>query len=118
MTGPIQERDWKYLRSLHDALLHELCSRILTEAVRIATADGDPHQRYLKLFRHLKQSDRIIARCFDDWRRSTILEKILCLRYHKLLPDEAVTHLSQETRERLGALEGILRKSAVPQQGQ
>ncbi len=95
MNGPIQERDWKYLRTIQDELLDELCSQIIAQAVEIATADqGNPHQRYLALYRHLKKSDDIVAECFNDWRRSTISNRILSLCRHKLLTEEHVKQMS------------------------
>jgi hypothetical protein len=110
MTGPIQERDWKYLRSIHDELLNELCFRILTEAGGISAGEkGNAHQRYLALYRHLKKSDDIIAECFNDWRRSTISSRIVSLRHHKLLQEEHVRHMSEKAQdwwERM--VEGIL----------
>jgi len=51
MTGPIRTRDWKYMRTIHDELLNELCSRILKKAVEIASAEQKrPHQRFLELY--------------------------------------------------------------------
>jgi hypothetical protein len=108
MTGPIQERDWKYLRNIHDELLNELCSRIIAKAVEIATAEkGNPHQRYLTLYRHFKKSDGIIAECFDDWRRSTISGRIICLRHYELLTDEHVKHMSEKAQEWLHMVEEL-----------
>jgi hypothetical protein len=74
MTGPILERDWKYLGSIKDELLNEICSRILTGAVKIAAGSEKdrPHQRYLTLYRYIEKSDSIVGDCFNDWRRSAI----------------------------------------------
>lgn len=108
MAGPIHERDWKYLRSIQDEMLNELCSRILTEVAEIAGAGGTPHQRYRALYRHLQKSDDIIADCFDDWRRSTINVRILNLRHHRLLKDEHVTRMSGEAQEWLRRMEAEL----------
>jgi hypothetical protein len=106
MTGPIHERDWKYLRSLHESLLNELCSRILTQVGRIAAGEeGSSHQRYLTLWRRLKGFDAIVGECFDDWRRSRIHERILALRRHKLLTDEHVTRLSESAQDWLHMVE-------------
>ena len=109
MTGPIQERDWKYLRSIHDELLNELCSRILTKAGEIAAGEkGSAHKRYLELCRHIEKSDDIIAVCFNDWRRSTISNRIVSLRHHKLLTEEHVKHMSEKAQEWLRMVEEIM----------
>lgn len=96
----LKERDWKYLRSIHDEMLHELCSRINEQAASIATSDeGNPHERYLKLYRHIQDSEEIIADCFNDWRRTNIHYKILFLRRHGLFRDEHAENLSERARE-------------------
>jgi hypothetical protein len=100
MDGPILERDWKYLRSIHDEILDELCSRILKKADEIANAETDrPHHRYLALFKHIQDSDDIVADCFNDWRRSNISNKILNLRHNRLLTDEHVIHMSSSAQD-------------------
>jgi septation ring formation regulator EzrA len=106
MIGSIQERDWKYLRSIQDELLNELCSRILTKAGEIAAGEkGSPRQRYQTLCRHLQKSDDIIADCFDDWRRSTISDRIISLRHHQLLTEEHVKHMSEKAQDWLRMIE-------------
>ena len=103
MTGSIPEKDWKYLRSIEAELLSELCRRINQGAVEIVRSkSGSEHEKYLKLYRHIEASDRIIADCFNDWRRSNLWLKLPLLRRHKLLTDERISNLSDETRERLG----------------
>ena len=109
MTGALQERDWKYLRSIHDELLHELCSRINRKAVELATAEGkNPHERYLALYRYLRESDEIVAKCFNDWRRSMLDLIVLNLRHNRLFTDEHVKHLSPEAQEWLRFVESSM----------
>jgi hypothetical protein len=108
MIGSIQERDWKYLRSICDEMLNELCFRILTEADGIVAGEKESsHQRYLALYRHIKKSDDMIAECFNDWRRSTINHRIVSLRRHKLLTEEHVKHLSETAQDWLRMVERI-----------
>ena len=110
MTGPIRTRDWKYMRTIHDELLNELCSRILTKDVEIAAAEQKrPHQRFLALYDHLRKSNRIVAECFDDWRRSNIDDKIVSLRYHGLLTDEQVKRVSEKAQDWLHKVESIMK---------
>jgi hypothetical protein len=42
-----------------------------------------------------------MADCFNDWRRSNIYLKLLLLHKHRLLADEHIAKLSDETRELL-----------------
>ena len=90
----IPERDWKYLRSIKRELLEALCKRINDEALRIVT-DPSPsqHEKFLRLYNHLMEENEVVAECFDDWRRSNILDKLLALRRRRLLTDEHVSRL-------------------------
>ena len=98
----IPERDWKYLRSIEKDLLAELCGRINRTALELLQAPGvGEHDRYLRLYRHYRDSDKIVADCFYDWRRSNITLKLPLIRKHKLLSPEMLAGLSEETRELL-----------------
>ena len=109
MEGPLKERDWKYMRSIHDELLHKLCADINRRAAEIATAEGpgNPHEQYLALYRYIQDSDSIIGDCFNDWRRSKLSLKIRHLRHHGLLTDKHVNNLSTEAQGWLRNIEEI-----------
>jgi len=47
----------------------------------------------------MKESDKIVAQCFDDWRRSNIRLKVIELQFYNLLTDEHLKHFSEETRQ-------------------
>lgn len=98
----IPESDWKYLRTIKDEMLEALCKRINDEASQIVSNKQlSQHERFLHLFRHVMQENEIIARCFDDWRRSNIIMNMLWLRKEQLLTDAHLSHLSEETRRRI-----------------
>jgi hypothetical protein len=99
----IPERDWKYLRGIKSELLEALCKRINDGALRIVT-DSSPgqHEKFLRLYTHLMEGNEVVAECFDDWRRSNILDKMLALRGQRLLTGEHVARLSAEARGRIG----------------
>jgi hypothetical protein len=103
----IPERDWKYLRRVQGQLLEALCSRINGEAEAsqiVADHSLNQHERFLRLYAHVIERDAVVADCFDDWRRSNMLLKLLLLRKHRLLTDEHISKLSTETQRRLNAV--------------
>ena len=105
MSVSLPERDWKYLRAVKDQLLANLCRSINESAVQIVQTGGlTEHEKYLKLYRHIEASDKIVAECFDDWRRSNLWLKVVLLCRHKLLSDEHLKSLSNELRDRLELL--------------
>lgn len=101
----IPEKDWKYLRSIKGEMLEVLCQRINEEALSIVNdASSTQHERFLRLFQHLREKNRIVGNCFDDWRRSHIMTNLLWLQSQKLITTEHLSRLSAETRERLALL--------------
>ena len=100
MTCLISETDWKYLRSIRNELLASLCRRINETTVDILRGKNKTdHDKYLKAFQHIKESDDIVAKCFNDWRRSTIGQRLISLQRHKLLPESHLQNLSEQARE-------------------
>jgi len=102
MTGSIPEDDWKYLRKIQPEMLSSLCARINRQARVLLESQAEPeHEKYQNLYQHVKDSDRIVADCFDDWRRSNIWLKILALRHEGLLTDEHLIHMSDKVKDLL-----------------
>ena len=102
MGKSISERDWKYLRKIQPEMLSALCERINRQAMAILQAeDISAHETYKNLYQHMKKSDKIVADCFDDWRRSNIRLKIPLLRRHGLLTDAQLNHMSDEIKDLL-----------------
>ncbi len=108
MASPTPERDWKYMKKVKEELLAALCKQINGQAMDILKSEANSeHERYGRLYRHVQDSDGIVADCFDDWRRSTLLMKLVALQRHGLLTSDHIQHLSEETQKRLKALEGL-----------
>ena len=100
MTREIPERDWKTLRRLNRLLLDRFYQSVLDEAVRIGK--GSPqtsHERYLNLYRYLKEQDRVLGDAFDDHRRSTALFKLANIYSLGLFTEEEFVEFSEDTRE-------------------
>lgn len=108
LNDNLRESDWKYMQSIKDELLNELCSRINEGAAALATGDeGTPHERYLKLYKYIQEQDDVIAACFNDWRRTTIHWKMVLLRQRDLMRDEHVANLSERARKWLEQAEDL-----------
>jgi hypothetical protein len=98
MNG-IPEHDWKYLRSIQTEMLDELSSRINDE-VRTMLARGDlsENEKRLSVYDIVTKKDKIVAMCFDDWRRSTIVERCWALHKHGLLKPQHLEKLDPMTQ--------------------
>ena len=92
------ERDWKYLRSIHDEMLEELSRRTNDEIRRVlASADLSEDEKRRSIYDIVARGDRIVAACFNDWRRSTIVVRCWALQKHGLLKPEHIEKLDPQT---------------------
>ncbi len=108
MAPPATERDWKYMKKVKEDLFATLCEQINGQAMDILKSEANSErERYGRLYQHVEDSDDIVADCFDDWRRSTLLMKLVALQRHGLLTSDHIKHLSEETQKRLKALKEL-----------
>jgi len=108
MSGSLPEKDWKYLRSIEQELLSELCRKINQKASQVLNSEFESeHKKYLALYKHIEASDKIVADCFNDWRRSNLWFKLPLLRQHDLLKDEHIANLSDAARGLLDRIDRL-----------
>ena len=111
MTGSrgIAEAHWKTFRALKPVALERFCERVLGGVPRLSQEPGkSQHERYLAVYRLIRDSDRDLAVAFDDMRRSTAIMHITCIR-HKLWSEEEFARFGTETREEVEALLSLQR---------
>ena len=106
MLRNIKESDWKYLKKLKPLLLERACAKINREAEVILQnkENHDQYQLYMALYQHYQKKDDMLAGCFDDYRRSTALYKILHLLHQGIMTDAEFAGFSTETKEIIGLL--------------
>jgi len=108
MSVTLPEKDWKYFRSIEAELLSDLCRKINERAAQLLSSEFESeHKKYLALYKHIEASDKIVADCFNDWRRSNLWLKLPLLRRHKVLKDEQIANLSDAARELLDKFEQL-----------
>ena len=96
----LPERDWKHLRSLHQAALDRYCARVLQESYAIVNdLAGSAHDRYLRLYRLLQERDRTLAGAFNDLRRSTAIPRLAAMLQLEVVTDDELSGFSAETRD-------------------
>jgi hypothetical protein len=99
------EPDWKVLRELRPIALERFCQRALSEVGIIASdSTKGAHERYLAVFKVIKMRDDELADAFNDVRRSTALQCLLCIKSLDLLTEEEMARFSPETRNAVGFL--------------
>ena len=96
----LPESDWRTLRSLHRTALDRYCTRVLDDCRAVIEDTGTPlHDRYLRLFRLIKNRDQSMAAAFDDLRRSTAIERLAAMILLGVVTDEDLGQFSPATRD-------------------
>jgi hypothetical protein len=98
MSCDIPEPDWKVFRELHKLALGRLCDKILMETQALLDhSSTSSHEKYLSLYKLIRDRDHDIARGFNDFRRSTALTQIGIIHSMGLFTDEELRRFSPET---------------------
>ena len=102
----IKESDWKVFKRLRALALERFCERILGEIACISS-DGakSKHDRYVAIYRLVRERDKEIDPIFDHLRRSTAVRQVCAFRSHGLLTEEELRLFSPEL---VGTVEQIL----------
>jgi hypothetical protein len=96
----IKESDWKLFKPLRAIALERFCERVLDEISRISS-DGSKskHERYLAIYRLVRERDQEIDPIFDYLRRSTAVRQLSAFRSHDLVTEQELRQFSPELRK-------------------
>ena len=99
------ESDWKVFRKLREPALERYCERVLDELDRISSdMSRSHHERYLEVFQLLRDRDEMLARAFNDPRRSQMLQQLAAMHALDLLEAEELARFAPETQESIAAM--------------
>lgn len=100
-----QESDWKVFRELQPIALERFCKRVLEE-VQTILRDGSRthHERYLDVFRLLRQRDDELAHAFNNPRRSHMIGQLVAIYAHGLLEPDELERFMEHTRATIESL--------------
>jgi hypothetical protein len=96
----IKETDWKLFKPLRKIALERFCERVLDEISRISS-DGSKskHERYLAIYRLVRERDQEIDPIFDVLRRSTAVRQLCAFRSHDLVTEQELRQFSPDLRK-------------------
>lgn len=99
MPIDIRESDWKRFMVLRQIALERFCERVLLDIGRIgADAGKSQHERYLDIYRLIRDRDKELGRAFNDLSRSKAVIQIVQIRSFGLLTEEEFAEFSEELR--------------------
>jgi hypothetical protein len=101
----LPEADWKIFRELRLLALERFCQRAIEDLDRVLR-DGSQtfHQRYRNAFQLLETRDQVLAKMFDDPRRSRMMVQLAEIWVHHLLHADELERFSVKTRATIEAL--------------
>ena len=99
ISNTFSEKDWKYLKRIKDEMLSTYCFGVNKKVAEIVYSTiGSEHSKYRALYKYLHEADEVLGLCFNDWRRSSIAERVFNLHAHGLLKEEHLARLSEVAR--------------------
>ena len=94
------ESDWRTFRELRAAALERFCERVFEELEPLCLdTSKSHHQRYLDLFRLLRDRDEELAHAFNDPRRSRMIVQLAAIHAYGLLEPDELARFTQGTRD-------------------
>jgi hypothetical protein len=104
----IKESDWKHLRQLKPIALDRLCSRILLEVEKVSSDhEKTMHQRYLTVYRIVRDRDDELGQIFNNLKRSNAVSKLFLMHRTGLLTDDEWDGFSDEIRSVFARIQDI-----------
>ncbi|WP_220718282.1 hypothetical protein [Agarivorans litoreus] len=98
----VPESDWKLFRKLQPELVDKVCEAVFLKVDALSKSRaGSQHHAYLKLFSLIQDEDLLIAKMFNDPKRSNVMFKIIELRRNDILSDEQFAQFSKDTQNRV-----------------
>ena len=96
----LPESDWEVFKGIRDDLFEALCARINGKALKIINQKGkSQHEKYFKLNKHIRKSDKIVSKCFDDFDSSKLSSTLMTLREEEVLADYHLASFSKSANE-------------------
>ena len=110
----MKESDWKLFRKLREIALERFSHSILDEIAAASAQDAKSyHQRYLDVFKLVRERDRQMAAAFDEPRRSTGISQLALMVASGWLTNEDLTQFPEETRSAVEDICGFERQRPI-----
>lgn len=95
----IAESDWKKFKEVREQALDRFCRRILAECEEICRDETrTAHERYGRLYAHVRDRDKEMAQAFDDFRRSTAVFCLMLMHRYDLLTEAEIEAFSEDVK--------------------
>ena len=108
MNDKIAKSDWKHFTKIRELALERLCKRALEDVVDTASdSSTSQHERYLAIYRKIRDYDKQIESAFDGLSRSRMIMQLAIMQRLNLMEEPELEAFTQETRDHLESLASI-----------
>ena len=102
MNNRFKESDWRIFKELRTLALQRYCERVMGNVDKIIhEKQEDAHERYIEMYKIVRDGDKKLAHMFDGFSRSRAMDQLVMYYGNDLLSDEEIAQLSGETHERI-----------------
>ena len=102
MNDKVREADWKHFKKIRERALEQICKRALNAVVDTAADSSmSHHDRYLAVFRKIKDYDKQIESAFDGLSRSRMMIQLAIMQRLNLIEDLELEAFTQEVKDQL-----------------
>jgi len=94
------ESDWKIFKQIKEKAIELFCTKALHEFEVIITDKNEHvHDRYARLYKQVKKTDKRMAQIFNDHSRSKATMQLIAIRSENLAEEKLLSKLSGEFLE-------------------
>ncbi|HEB55358.1 MAG TPA: hypothetical protein ENI98_03435 [Gammaproteobacteria bacterium] len=96
----IKKSDWIKFKAVKKQALEKFCTNALAEfEATIHDESLSKHERYLKLYSSVQETDKKLGQIFNGLSRSRASWQMMMIRAEGLVEDEALEEMSEAFRE-------------------
>jgi hypothetical protein len=96
----MKESDWQKFKVIKEKAIERFCTQALNEFEETISNTGESaHDRYLQLYKLVRNRDKEMALIFDGHSRSKAPIQLMVIRSHGLTDEVLLAELSDELRD-------------------
>lgn len=96
----MKDSDWKKFKLIKEKAIEQFCTQALNEFEQVILNTGESaHDRYLQLYKLVRDRDKEMALIFDDHSKSKAPIQLMIIRSHGFADEALLAELSDEFRD-------------------
>ena len=98
----MKESEWKKFKRLKEICLERYCKAVLDETNEVCrTEEKSNHERYIELYKLIRERDKELGRAFDGLSRSKAHFQLLAMYRMGLVTEDELDVFEPETKDHI-----------------